>query len=451
MPSPSARKGSPGKAPRGRPLERKAMNIAVVGFGNIGSAVVELLLSGKYDEWLKLRKIVVKHLDKQRPMKVPDGLMTDRVEEVLSDPSIDIVVELTGLSEEARDIILRALRSGKHVVTANKTVIAHYGREIFQEAIGRDRQVGIGGTLVGLVFLLSGLSEKLYEGRIRNLVGILNGTANFILSSMANRGLDLREASALARQMGYAEPDPKEDVEGIDAANKLKILLGLVNGSMNLPKNIHVEGISGVETQDVEYAKEFGYVFKQVGVILRGDRDGTFAGILTALVPADSFLGSIEGANNAMIIEDDLGVKRGFIAPGAGKSPTAQAILEDLIGIVKGVRSPIPQKAEEIRVEDMSKLVSRFYLRFTVVDRPGVLAELTGILAKRGISIAAINQKEHGKEPVSVAVISHRAKRGDVLSAVEEIDKLPIVKGRTKVFHILDLNLTSQEPLLKTA
>jgi len=417
-------------------LKVKTKRVAVIGFGNIGSGVIELLLKEKYPE-LKLCKIAVKHLDKKRPVSVPNDLIIDNFEAILNDPDIDIIVEVMGGKELAKDILIRALRNGKDVVTANKAVIAKYGKEIFHEASKQGRNVGIRGTFVGCHPLVTELNIKLQEGKIKNVVAVLNGTTNFILSSMTEENMDFQTALHLAQQKGFAEPDPTDDINGTDTANKIKILLGLTQNSINIP-NIQHKGIEGIETQDIMYSKELGYVFKLVGIISNEGKN-IFAGVFPVLVKANSFLGSIYGANNAIEIEDDLHVVWGFIAPGAGKYPTAKAILADLSSIAKNIGLPIPESEERIILKDIADVASKFYLRFTVADRPGVLAQLSQILANHDISIAAVSQKEQIlAESVPLVILSHPTTEANVASAVKEIDALPIVKEQTKMFRVFE-------------
>jgi homoserine dehydrogenase len=415
----------------------KTKRVAVIGFGNIGSGVIELLLKKEYPE-LELCKIAVKHLDKKRPIFVPDGMMIDNFEGILNDSDIDIIVEVTGEKKIAKDIILRALRNGKDVVTANKAVIARYGQEIFREASKQGCKVGIRGTFVGCYPLVPELNARFQEKTIKNIVAILNGTTNFILSSMTKENMDFQTALRLAQQEGYAEPDPTEDVNGIDTANKIRILLGLTNNSVNVVTDIPHEGITEIETQDIIYSKELGYVFKLVGIISHKD-ENVFAGVFPVLVKVNSFLGSTSGANNAIEIEDNLNVVWGFIAPGAGKYPTAKAIIGDLSNIAKGIDIPIPKSEEAIILKDIADVASKFYLRLTVVDRPGVLAQISKILANYNISIAAVRQEEQiFAESVPLIILSHPTTGTNVASAVKEIDELPIVKEQTKIFRVFE-------------
>lgn len=418
-------------------LKAKTKRIAVIGFGNIGSGVIELLLKTKNPK-LKLCKIAVKHLDKKRPVSVPNDLIIDNFEEILNDPDIDIIVEVMGGKKLAKNILIRALRNGKDVVTANKAVIAEYGKEIFHEALKQGCNVGIRGTFVGFYPLVTELYAKFREEKIKNIVAILNGTTNFILSSMTEENMDFQKALHLAQQKGYAEPDPTDDINGKDTANKIKILLSLTNNSINVVHTIPYKGIEEIETQDIMYSKELGYVFKLVGIISKKG-ENIFAGVFPVLVKANSFLGSTYGANNAIEIENNLNIVWGFIAPGAGKYPTAQAILEDLSSIAKDIELPTPKGKEKIILKDVAYVASKFYLRFTVADRPGVLAQLSQILANHDISIAAVSQKEQIlAESVPLVILSHPTTEANVASAVKEIDALPIVKEQTKMFRVFE-------------
>ncbi len=419
----------------------KRKRVGVVGLGTVGSGVVEVITNDKFPE-LELARIVEKYPEKKHLPDIPAHLITTEISQILDDPSIDIVVEVIGGVEPAASIILEALRRGKDVVTSNKVVIAERGQEIFTEALDRGCYVGFRGTFVGCHSLLHDLSARLKQGRIKRLAAILNGTCNYILSNMRAQGKEFRDILGDAQRLGYAERDPSQDIDGLDTAYKLRILLGLTNNTRNIPQSIPVQGIGKITLQDIQYAAELGYRIKLLGVIEHHNEGAVHAQVFPALVKADSMLGTIEGANNAIEVEDNLGVLSGLIAPGAGKYPTAVAILKDLTDIVSGIPAFIPEGEQEILLGDTSELLAKFYLRLEVMDQTGVLAQIASIFGKYNISIAAVIQKESlSANCVPIVMTTHMAKGKDIREALNEIDNLPVVQGKTQLIQIYDARM----------
>ena len=410
--------------------------VVVIGFGNVGTGVIDILLR-KEAPGLELTKIVVKHPDKPRPFEVPSYLITTDLTQVINDPKVDIIVDLSGDTELGKTLALQALKKGKDVVTSNKVLITEYGSEIFRLASKLNRYVGLRGTFVGCHSLIHELSlARLATRRIKELRAILNGTSNYILSAMS-KGKSFQEALNEAQEGGYAEKDPSEDTDGIDTARKLRILLGLISNSFKTPPTFPVEGIREVTLQDIQYAKELGYKIKLLGIIERGE-DLSYARVHPTLVPQDSMLGSVEGVNNAIEIEDEYGIVSGLIAPGAGTYPTATAVVKDLLDIANSEKSLVPDREGEIVLGDIGDTFHRYYLRLGVVDQPGVLAQISSIFAKYDISIAAVIQKEStSKDFVPIIMTLHRAKERDVITAIKEIDRLKVVKTRTRIIRLL--------------
>lgn len=419
----------------------KPLKVAVVGLGVVGSGIVERLVNGSLPQ-LALAKVVVKDSRKVRAVKLPAGTITSDVEEVLKDPGIDIVVEVMGGLEPATDIILRALRSGKHIITANKVVIAEKSGIIFPEALKRKLSVGLRGTFVGCSPLIHDLSARLKEGKIRRISAILNGTSNYILSEMEERNSEFQTVLKEAQEKGYAEKDPSQDIDGVDTAYKLHIILGLTYNTYNIYNLRHavpVEGIRDITLQDIQYARELGFNIRLLGVI-EARNANIYARVFPALVKEDSMLGSTKGANNAIEIEDEWGVVSGLIAPGAGKEPTASALSKDLLDIARGTGTLMPQGDQEIKLGDPLELNSRFYLRFTVTDRPGVLAQIAKVFWDYNISIAAVIQKpSEMAERVPVVMLLHPSIERNVFQAIKTIDRLPFIIKETKVIRIYDV------------
>ncbi len=414
--------------------------VAVVGFGNIGIGVVELLYQ-KGIAGLELVKVVDTDLKRKRSVVLPASYLTTDWRPVVSDPKIDIVVELIGGINPAKDVLLTALRQGKDVVTANKMLLAEEGSHIFQLASTLNRRVGFRASFVGCHSLIHEFQQVgTAAKKFRRIYAILNGTCNYILSTMSGEGKGFEEALREAQEKGYAESDPSDDIDGIDTANKIRILLNLVSNSYHAAGHFPVEGIRDIASQDIQYAAELGYSVKLVGVIEQ--KEGVFnVSVHPALVPRASLLGSLEGAYNGTELEDEYGVVSGLIAPGAGTYPTADAVIKDLLDIAEGRTLPMPNSAEALVLGPIEAVERRYYLRFSVVDQAGVLAQICNIFWQHNISIAAVIQKEAvSKEFVPLVMTTHLAREGDLQAAIDKVDKLDVVKAKTKIIRILKAN-----------
>ncbi|MFC2051674.1 homoserine dehydrogenase [Chloroflexota bacterium] len=411
--------------------------VAIIGFGNIGSGVVELLYQ-KGVTGLELAKVVDIDLERKRPVALPASYLTTDWRQVVNDPEIDVVVELIGGVEPAGSILLEALQNGKEIVTANKMLLAQEGQRIFQLASTLNRRIGFRASFVGCHSLIhefrqAGTAAK----KFRRIYAILNGTCNYILSTMSREGKGFEEALREAKEKGYAESDPSDDIDGIDTANKIRILLGLIGNSYHAVGPFPVEGIRNITLQDIQYAAELGYSVKLVGVIEQ--KEGVFdVSVHPSMVPKISLLGSLEGAYNGIELEDEFGVVSGLVAPGAGTYPTADAVIKDLLDIAEGRTLPMPSSAEALVLGSTETVERRYYLRFSVVDQAGVLAQIFDIFWKHNISLAAVIQKEAvSEEFVPVVMTTHLAKEGDLQAAIEKVDKLEVVKAKTMIIRIL--------------
>ena len=414
--------------------------VAVIGFGNIGSGVVGLLYQ-KGVAGLELVRVVDTDLERERPVALPASYLSEDWQQVVSDPEIDIIVELIGGIEPAKSILLAALEQGKDVVTANKMLLARDGQPVFQLASTLNRRIGFRASFVGCHSLIHefqhiGTAAK----KFRRIYAILNGTCNYILSTMSVEGKGFDEALKEAQAQGYAESAPSDDIDGIDTANKIRILLALISNSYQTVVPFPVEGIRDIALQDIQYAAELGYAVKLVGVIEH--ENGVFdVAVHPALVPKMSLLGSLAGPYNGTELEDEYGVVSGLVAPGAGTYPTADAVVKDLLDIVEGRALPMPDSTEALLLGSAESIERRYYLRFSVVDQAGVLAQICDVCWKHDISIAAVIQKEAvSKEFVPLVMTTHLAKEGDLQMAIEKIDKLDAVKYKTKIIRILNAN-----------
>jgi len=418
----------------------KTKRIAVIGFGNIGTSVVERLYQNGIDG-LELVRVVDIDLDRKRPVTLPADYLSTDWSEAVNDPRVDIVVELIGGLEPAASVLSKALENGKDVVTANKMLLADQGDRIFKLASSFERRIGFRASFVGAHSLIhefrqAGTAAKKFS----RIYAILNGTCNYILSTMSREGKGFEEALREAQEKGYAESDPSDDIDGTDTANKIRILLGLISNSYHAVGPFPVAGIRNVTLQDIQYAAELGYSVKLVGVIEQ--RGGTYnVAVHPAMVPQASLLGSLEGAYNGIELEDEYGIISGLVAPGAGAHPTADAVIKDLLDIAEGRTMPMPTSAEEAVLGPTEAVKRHYYLRFGVLDQAGVLAQICDVFWKYDISIAAVIQKEAiSKKFVPLVITTHLASEGDLQATIENVDKLEVVKTKTEIIPILKAN-----------
>lgn len=412
--------------------------VAVIGWGTIGTGVVELLYK-KGIPGLELVKVCDIDLETDRGLKLSPDMLTSDWHQVVDDPEIDIVVELIGGIEPAKTIQMEALKKGKNVATANKKLLAKEGEAIFGQVLELGRKIGIRASFVGAHSFIHELSLVGAEAKkYRRIYAILNGTCNYILSKMSDEGLGFEEALKGAQQEGYAEADPTDDIEGYDTENKIRILLGLITNSYRYAGPFPVEGIKDISVQDIFYADELGYSVKLVGVIEHNE--GVFdVAVHPALVPRMSLLGSLRGAYNGTEFEDEYGVVSGLVNPGAGKYPTADTVIKDLLDIAEGRTLPIPATTEKFTLGSPGDVRRRYYLRFSVVDQPGVLAKITDIFWKHEINIAGVIQKESAaRGPVPVVMTTYLAREADIQAAVEQVDNLDVVKSKTRMIRMLN-------------
>jgi homoserine dehydrogenase len=414
--------------------------VAVIGFGYIGVGVVRALYE-KGVNGLELVKVVDIDLKRKRPVKIPKTMLTDDWKSVVNDPEIDIIVELMGGIEPAKTIQMAALKAGKDVVTANKKMLASEGKDIFSLATKLGRHVGFRASFVGCHSLIhefqqAGAATK----KFKRIYAILNGTSNYILSTMTRDEITFKEALKEAQEKGFAEHDPSDDIDGNDTANKIRILVNLITNSYQKVPEFTVEGIRDITSQDIEYASELGYAIKLVGVIEQ--MNDTFAvGVHPALLPEYSLLGSLEGAYNGTELEDEYGVISGLVAPGAGVYPTTDAVVKDLADIVEGRQMPMPTSKKPLVLGSTADAARRYYLRFSVANQAGVLAQICNIFWKYNISIAGVIQKEPvSTKYVPIVMTTYLAKEKGMQEALREVDKLPMVKAATRLVRILSAN-----------
>jgi homoserine dehydrogenase len=391
-----------------------------------------------------LKRICVRHLKKQRAIHVDPRLMTTHVEEILEDPEIQVVVELMGGIHPAKEVVLKALQSGKHVVTANKALLAHHGHTLFQTAHKTHTDLYFEASVAAGIPIVKSLREGLIGNDLEVLYGILNGTTNFILTEMAKGdGRSFESALREAQMRGYAERNPSLDLKGIDTAHKLAILALLSFGKAVLPDDIYVEGIQGITANDVRYAHDFGYTIKLLGI---AKRDGEHLEIRVhpTLLPNHHLLSSVGGVHNAVFVKGDLIGELVLYGQGAGRLPTTSAVLADLADVVRNVRFgspqrvPLPLGTQRIRrIRRIGEIEGRYYFRFSCIDRPGVLARIARILGAHRISIASVVQKDRRREHiVPVVMMTHECRERDVQAALAEIDRLPVVRRKSVLIRM---------------
>ncbi len=418
---------------------KTSLNIGLVGYGTVGKGVVKILEKNKA---IALRKsgvkINVKSICDLHPIDKPELYVKD-YKEIIKDPDIDIVVELIGGYEPARTVITESLKNGKSVVTANKAVLAKHWDEIFSLAQDNKKMVYFEASVGGVIPVIQGLNEGLAGNEIKSIKGILNGTTNFILSKMTNDGLPYGDALKIAQESGFAEANPTADVKGLDTANKLAILSSLAWGSWIKVEDIRVKGIDQLDIEDVNITRDFGYVFKLIGSAIKTDK-GIDLWVEPCLIDHHHFFANVHNEYNAIMIKGDAADDVVFYGKGAGQLPAASAVVSDIIDLSKYISNGTAGLVQNVGYSK-NKIVkflphgeskSDYYLRFSVVDKPGVLAQISGVLGEHGVSIASLYQDDRNKDKkVSIIITTHRTSSQQMEDALNIIDKLPITKAKT--------------------
>ncbi|MDD5692386.1 MAG: homoserine dehydrogenase [Candidatus Omnitrophica bacterium] len=427
----------------------KKINIGLIGFGNVGCGVVKILqqrkslLAQKIAIEINIKKICDKDIAKKREVKVDRSLLTANADEIINDPQIDIIVEVMGGINPAKEYILSALKKGKHVVTANKALLAEHGRELFAEAAERGKNIYFEASVGAGIPIIKSIKEGLVANKFSSIFGIVNGTSNFVLTQMSKENCSFTSALNLAKAKGFAEKDPTLDIEGIDSAHKLVLLTYLAFGRIVSLKDIFIEGISRVSSADISYAKELGYEIKLLA-IAKKEGDELEVRVHPTFLPREHLLSSIDGVFNAIYVSSDLAGDLMFYGPGAGQLSAASAVVSDIADLTQDIKAglfrPTLNIIEDSLVKALRKIdefESRYYIRITAVDKPGVLAKIAGVLAKYGISIASVTQKERLKSSiVPVVMITHQAKENNLRAAIKMIDRLPDIKERSVAIRI---------------
>jgi len=430
-----------------------ALGIALVGCGTVGCGVVKLLreqperLLQRAGRAFELRRVAVLDKRKPRPVDVPAHLLTEDFQTILNDPKVEVVCELMGGTTVAKQVVLASLAAGKHVVTANKALLADAGHEIFEAARKANRTICFEAAVAGGVPIIRALAESLSANQVTAIQAILNGTSNFILTAMAERGIPYSEALAEAQRLGFAEADPTLDVDGSDAAHKLAILAQIAFGVTAKPHEIERVGIEHVEAIDIRFATELGNAIKLLA-------EAWVAGghvalhVAPVMVRKTDMLAQVRGAYNAIQLVGDVVGETLFQGPGAGMMPTASSVVADLIDLAVGraqrtfeVAKLWSREGRGFSVEPSEKVRSRFYLRLMVIDQPGSLADVCRALAEQGISISSLVQHEApegNSQAVPLVIMTHYAETGKFRAAVKAIDRLPAIRENAVSYSVDD-------------
>jgi homoserine dehydrogenase len=427
------------------------VRVGIVGFGTVGAGVVDCLLRNGdlIAERTGLRPVLARVADidttRDRGVALPAGVLTTDSLALIEDPAVDVVVELVGGTGIAKQLILRALAIGKPVVTANKALLAVHGEEIFSAAEKSSADVYYEASVGGGIPCIKAMREGLVGNRIKEIVGVLNGTCNYILTRMERERADFAAVLAAAQAAGYAEADPSLDVDGIDTAHKATILASLAYGEWFGMAPLHIEGIRRVGLQDIGYASELGYRIKLLAVI-KEDGGGVQMRVQPTLIPVRSLLGHVDGVFNAVWVRGDTAGGTMYYGRGAGRDATASAVVADIVDVSLNLkygshrRLPAfrPHNAYE-RVVPMSEVRTRYYIRVQALDRPGVMALVSGILGRHSISIASVSQKEVEQPSVPMVILTHQAREAAIQQALREMGELDEIVEPPVMFRIEDL------------
>ncbi|MCP4369216.1 MAG: homoserine dehydrogenase [Deltaproteobacteria bacterium] len=435
----------------------KKINVGLIGCGTVGTGVAKILIENKdlitsrVGAILNLKSVADIDITSDRGLKFDKGVMTTNSDKVVTDPDIDIILEMVGGETVAKDLILKAIENGKHVVTANKALLANQGHEIFKAAEKKGVDLAFEASVGGCMPIIKSLRESLVGNKIKSMIGILNGTCNYILSKITDDGSTFEEALAEAQIKGYAEANPELDVKGYDAAHKLALLISLAYGIKIELNNIYIEGISKITPMDVEYAGQFGYRIKLLA-ISKNRGNAVEARVHPTMIPFDNILSNVNGSLNAITVSADAVGDILLYGRGAGMMPTASSAVSDTVDLARNILSGstrrIPllsyqmENIRKIPVMPVDEIFTHYYIRFSALDRPGVLSIISGILGEYEISIKSVQQKwRKTNGSVPLVMQTHRAKEADVVKALSKINSLDVVSHKPVLIRIEDENI----------
>jgi homoserine dehydrogenase len=430
------------------------LNVGIIGFGTVGAGSIEILkknqkmICDRVGMEIVIRKIADLDIESDRGISVDPGILTRDAMEVINDPEIDVVVELIGGIDKAKTYILRAMSNGKHVVTANKALLAEYGNELYASSEKNGVRLSFEASVCGGIPVVGALRNGLCGNNIMAMMGILNGTSNYILTRMCRDGISYDLGVKEAVKLGFAEDPPTLDVDGTDAAHKLVILISIAFGYPFAFKEIFREGISALTPDDIRFAGEFGFSVKLLAIAR--NHDGHLeARVHPAMIPKDHILANVNEAYNALYLEGDFVGPNLYYGMGAGGRPTGSAVLSDIMDLARqmrlGLKGPVPPLAHirsdrnELKIQPIEDLTTAYYFRFSALDRPGVLSRISGILGKQEISISSVIQKGRDLNgSVPIVMLTHEAKEKNVQKALSLMEKLEILTDKTIMIRVED-------------
>lgn len=435
----------------------KPINVGLLGIGTVGGGTFTVLqrnteeITRRAGRPIQITVVADKNLELARQVTGGACRLTDDAFSVVTDPSVDVIVELIGGTGVAKELVLKAIEHGKHVVTANKALLAKFGNEIFSRAQDKGVTVAFEAAVAGGIPIIKALREGLTANRIEWIAGIINGTTNFILSEMRDKGLPFADVLKEAQRLGYAEADPTFDVEGVDAAHKLTLMSAIAFGTRTNFDKAHVEGITHLEASDIKYAEQLGYRIKLLGITKRTP-EGVELRVHPTLIPTKRLIANVEGAMNAVLVKGDAVGATLYYGKGAGAEPTASAVIADLVDVARmhtaapGNRVPHlafqPEAMVDLPILPLAEVVTSYYLRLRVEDKPGVLADITRILADQDISIDAMIQREpdEGEEQTDIIMLTHQTREKNVDAAIAKIESLSVVSGKVIRLRLEELS-----------
>ncbi|MBT5550401.1 MAG: homoserine dehydrogenase [Nitrospina sp.] len=431
----------------------KTIKVGMIGFGTIGAGVAKILsenseiIKKRLGAGVELVKVADLDITTDRGVKLAPDVLTTSAEEVINHPEINVLIELIGGYEPARKFLLQAIEQGKHVVTANKALLAKHGDELFSAVAEKGVSIGFEASIGGAIPIVRSIREAFVANNIQFIEGIVNGTANYILSKMSDENCDFQTALKEAQEKGFAEADPTFDIEGIDSAHKIAVLTRLAFGTPVSFDDITVSGISDITSEDIECAREFGYRIKLLA-ISKYDGQAIDIRVHPAMIPVKHPMANVNGVLNAIRVCDDMMDENILIGHGAGALPTGSAVVGDVVEIARNILSGLGERipagsfqnkeVKAIPLKNMSEIESEYFLRFSVLDKPGVLSKISGILGTHSISIESMIQRGRagGGEGVPLVMMCHKSSEKNIQSALKEIEQLDVVCGKSNLIRV---------------
>lgn len=434
-------------------MSSKVINVGLLGLGTVGRGVYRILkengdvIGQRAGVVIRVKKVLVRDIAKNRGIEIEEGLLTGDVNDILNDPDIDIVVELLGGINPAFEYALAALTRAKSVVTANKDVIAVHGRELFAAADKLGRDLFFEGSVAGGIPIIGPLKDSLAANRIRQVIGIVNGTTNYMLTRMSKEGLPFDEVLKEAQALGYAEADPAADVEGFDAARKIAILASIAFNTRVTLGDVYVEGITRITAEDIAYAGELGFTVKLLG-IAKETADGVEVRVHPAMLPKNHPLAAVNDVYNAIFVLGDAAGELMFYGRGAGELPTASAVVADIMNAARNLSLNVPGIIgctcfEEKPVKPMGATSTRYYIRLRVADRPGVLAGIAYVFGDNEVSLASVIQKHSVGKAAEIVLVTHEVPEKNLQNSLKKLQDLPIVYQISNVIRVEGENESS--------